>query len=152
MTISERIQKILESENLSPSQFADEIGVQRSSLSHILSGRNNPSFDYLLKILNRFENLDANWILTGKGSMYKSEKEDVVYEKAIKNPVPPQKDIFSFTDLHDETQVPHEASPSMFKNVLKMREDKDSENMKVIIKIIELYSDNTFAVYYPLKN
>lgn len=152
MTISERIQKILESENLSPSQFADEIGVQRSSLSHILSGRNNPSFDYLLKILVRFEQLDANWILTGKGNMYRSVKENFISEKPLKSPEHPQSDIFSFSHLHDEEQAPYVTSQSKLKDVSKMREDNLSENQKVITKIIEFYSDDSFSVFYPSRS
>ena len=68
-----RIQLIMKSRNISAAQFADEIGVQRSSVSHILTGRNNPSLDIILKILQRFPEVNSDWILTGNGAMLKSD-------------------------------------------------------------------------------
>ncbi|MCG1036790.1 helix-turn-helix transcriptional regulator [Polaribacter sargassicola] len=52
---------------LTGSLFADKIGVQRSSISHILSGRNKPSLDFVLKITSEFNDVDINWLLHGKG-------------------------------------------------------------------------------------
>jgi len=63
MTINDKIKQILIDKNLSPSYFADEIGVQRSSISHILSGRNRPSFDIIQKIIRRFPELGYEWIM-----------------------------------------------------------------------------------------
>lgn len=71
--MKEQLLKILESERLTPAKLADEIGVQRSSISHILSDRNKPSFDFILKILNRFSGINAEWLITGKGNMIKGE-------------------------------------------------------------------------------
>lgn len=56
--------------NLSPAQFADRIGIQRSGLSHILAGRNNPSLDFVLKVLAAFPEISPSWLLQGKGEMY----------------------------------------------------------------------------------
>lgn len=69
MSITKRIEKVLEHYELSPSRFADEIGVQRSNISHILSERNKPSLDLVLKILKRYTDLNAEWLVTGKGKM-----------------------------------------------------------------------------------
>ena len=63
MTINDKIKQILIEKNLAPSYFADEIGVQRSSISHILSGRNRPSFDIIQKIIRRFPELGYEWIM-----------------------------------------------------------------------------------------
>lgn len=65
-----RIELIIRAQNLSPSQFADRIGIQRSGLSHILSGRNNPSLDFVQKVLSAFPELNPAWFLQGKGRMY----------------------------------------------------------------------------------
>ena len=65
-----RIQKIINKHNFSLSAFAKEIGVSRSAISHILTGRNNPSVEVLQKILKRFPNLSADWLLLGNGDMY----------------------------------------------------------------------------------
>ncbi|GAB3956194.1 helix-turn-helix transcriptional regulator [Spirosoma harenae] len=63
MSINDKIKQILIDKNLTPSYFADEIGVQRSSISHILSGRNRPSFDIIQKIIRRFPELGYDWIM-----------------------------------------------------------------------------------------
>lgn len=65
-----RIELILKTQNLTPTQFADKLGIQRSGLSHILAGRNNPSLDFVTKVLNVFPQIQADWLLFGKGSMY----------------------------------------------------------------------------------
>ncbi len=75
-----RIQKFLEVENINPSKFADEIGVQRSSISHILSGRNNPSLELIQKILARFDYLNAEWLITGKGEMFKPNRQPSLFD------------------------------------------------------------------------
>ncbi len=64
--MKERIKKIMKINNMSSAQFADKIGVTRSSLSHVLSGRNKASLDYVMKILQSFPQIDSNWLLTGK--------------------------------------------------------------------------------------
>lgn len=66
-----RLKKILEHHQLTASIFADKIGVQRSSISHILSGRNKPSLDFILKVTNTFEDVDMYWLLNGKGTFPK---------------------------------------------------------------------------------
>jgi transcriptional regulator with XRE-family HTH domain len=69
MTINDKIKQILIDKNLTPSYFADEIGVQRSSISHILSGRNRPSFDIIQKIIRRFPDLGYDWIMEDESEL-----------------------------------------------------------------------------------
>ena len=68
-----RLEIILDYYNLSASAFADKINVQRSSLSHLLSGRNKPSLDFIIKVIEVFPEVDLYWILNGKGNFPKSE-------------------------------------------------------------------------------
>jgi len=65
---SERLKKIMEHHQLSSAAFADEIEVQRSTISHLLSGRNKPSLDFVLKVLSRFKTVELYWLMNGKGS------------------------------------------------------------------------------------
>ncbi len=65
-----RINLILRAKNITARQFAEEIGIQPSGMSHILGGRNNPSLDFAIKVLRRYPEIDANWLLLGKGAMY----------------------------------------------------------------------------------
>ena len=65
--MKERILEFLKAENKSSAQLADEIGVQPSGISHILSGRNNPSLDFVIKMLDKYRFLSTEWLLFGKG-------------------------------------------------------------------------------------
>ena len=69
-----RLQKIIGYYNLSASAFADKVSVPRSSISHILSGRNKPSLEFVMKILNAFPEVDLYWLLNGKGNFPSQEK------------------------------------------------------------------------------
>ncbi|MFQ3296341.1 MAG: transcriptional regulator with XRE-family HTH domain [Polaribacter sp.] len=62
-----RLKKVMEHHQLSASTFADKVGVQRSSISHILSGRNKPSLDFVLKVTSEFIDVDIQWLLNGTG-------------------------------------------------------------------------------------
>ena len=65
MLIHDRIKLIMKSQNASASEFADAIDVKRSNLSHVLSGRNKPSLDFLAKIINHYPNVNAAWLVKG---------------------------------------------------------------------------------------
>ena len=65
-----RINLILKAKNITARQFAEEIGIQPSGMSHILSGRNNPSLDFVSKVIRRYPEIDSNWLLLGRGEMY----------------------------------------------------------------------------------
>ena len=73
LDFTNRLKKILNYHQLTASLFADKIGVQRSSISHILSGRNKPSLDFILKVTNTFTDVDIYWLLNGKGAFPKEQ-------------------------------------------------------------------------------
>lgn len=75
MSINERISKIIEYSELTPSEFADAVEVQRSSISHISSGRNKPSLDFLMKVKERFPELQWDWMINGQGEMLLNKEE-----------------------------------------------------------------------------
>lgn len=79
-----RIQKIIDKQGISLNAFAQEIGVNRSTISHILTGRNKPSVEVLQKILKRFPSLSSDWLLLGNGGMH-SENESSVTPSSPKN-------------------------------------------------------------------
>ena len=70
-----RLKNWMKNKDLKSSVFADKIGVNRATISHILSGRNKPSIDFLEKLLHVYPELNANWLITGIGYM-KTKKED----------------------------------------------------------------------------
>ncbi len=65
---TERLEKLLAHYDLNASSFADAIGVQRSGISHVLSGRNRPSLDFVMKVVTRFPEVNLYWLLNGKGT------------------------------------------------------------------------------------
>ncbi|WP_406683915.1 helix-turn-helix domain-containing protein [Seonamhaeicola sp. MEBiC1930] len=91
---AKRLKKVMEHHSESASSFAEKIEVQRSSISHILSGRNKPSLEFVLKVLSSYPEVELYWLLNGKGSFpstqnnveAKNEIEEVVseHEKALK--------------------------------------------------------------------
>ena len=123
----DRIQLILKSKNLSSSQFADEIQVQRSSVSHILTGRNKPSLDFVSKILSSYPEINSDWLLFGKGQMIKKQ------EPFLKNPE------------REEKQENMETG----KNVIESTQKRKNSTKSEIEKIIVFYSDNSFEEYSP---
>lgn len=74
MDISGRIEMVIRMSNHTASSFSEAIGVQRSSVSHILSGRNKPSLDFLQKVLNTFPRVNGHWLLTGEHLTADEEK------------------------------------------------------------------------------
>lgn len=129
--IHKRIELLMQKEILSASQFADKIGVQRSSISHILSGRNKPSLDFIQKVLNNFPRLESQWLIMGDGVMYKDKKQAVIFKEI------PEKENSSSSEaniVHKEIKESH-----------PLPELQD----KIVEKIVILYSDKTFTEYKP---
>src|SRR5687767_2594770 len=86
MEIKDRLRLIMDSHKLNAGSFADRIGVQRSNVSHVLSGRNKPGFDFIEKLLLAFPRVSAEWLFTGKQT--KKETDDLeVNEKQVSSPV-----------------------------------------------------------------
>jgi hypothetical protein len=126
--------------------------VQRSGVSHILTGRNKPSLDFISKILSSYPELDSDWLLFGKGQMMKKledfqnfpEKE----EKQVKTDKPPT--VQKNAELNFDEEISE--NMEMGKKLIKATQDsKESQNL-AIVKIIVFYSDNSFEEYSPNKS
>jgi transcriptional regulator with XRE-family HTH domain len=144
-----RLEIILEYYNLSASAFADKINVQRSSLSHLLSGRNKPSLDFIIKVIEVFPEVDLYWILNGKGNFPKSE-----------NVIQTVLDIEKKSPLYPNTEATN-LKPDLFSNVEKgitptLSENNPVESIKAennyseeIERIVIFYKNGTFKNYNP---
>lgn len=93
--MTERLLRFLAAENITQSQLADSLGVARASISHIVSGRNKPGFDFIEKMALQYPGLSLEWLVTGRGKMYRNS-EDTPSE-------PSEKLIFA-----DESEQKHE--------------------------------------------
>lgn len=69
----EKLLNLMKEENLTSSRLAELLGIQPSGISHILKGRNNPSLDFIQKILRRFPQINPDWLIMGEGEMYRNK-------------------------------------------------------------------------------
>jgi len=154
--MKERLLQLLDMEQLTPSKFADIIGVQRSSVSHVISGRNNPSFDFLQKTLKAFPGLKADWLMLGEGTMYEqmgrvntgnlfepSEYRDASVAQSVQ---------YSEEASGQEEDTAHMQTPvSQAKTIERNRDEiieKEAE-IRAIVKVILFYNDDTFVSFEP---
>jgi len=109
MSLNDRISKVIAYSGFTPSEFADEIDVQRSSISHITSGRNKPSLEFIIKIKSRFPEILWDWLVNGEGEMLKSElpadkeKDEDISEVKIKPTSIP--DLFTMMNSDEDFGV-----------------------------------------------
>jgi len=142
-----RIEHILQHYGVSSAQFADSIGVQRSSISHIISGRNKPSFDFIQKILLKYPEINAEWLLTGQGNTLKTD--NTVQLEDTSPEVHPSKDLF--TQNSEEQEDTSLIKSVISENSSKINEETVKTNTKVtnvnkLKSIILVYEDDTFKV------
>lgn len=149
-----RLEIILDYYGLNASAFADKIGVQRSSMSHLLSGRNKPSLDFVLKILDVFPDVDLYWILNGKGSFPKKEDApknnatEIIPETEKIVPPVPSTDTFSSGDLFSGFNR-NENIRDEKENLFEAKSSNVVANEDEIEKIVFFYKNGTFKVYHP---
>lgn len=144
----ERIEAIIKHEGLSPSQFADVLGVQRSGISHILSGRNKPSLDFLNKLLNHFPHISGDWLITGKGEMIAGAKTSVNSGHLL---FPDSETDKTNSRNTENTTVKEETKPVYKKHIKEEpKQPLGSKNeSKRIERVVIFYSDKTFTEYIP---
>lgn len=142
-----RLQQFLNAEQLSPARLSDIIGIQRSGMSHILSGRNKPSFDFIQKLLLKFPALNSEWLITGKGKMYKDNQ--VVNHQNYTNTVLPEAD--ESVENHQEAKEIQQdrglfENSELSENSIIGSGKEDVRNYsRQIVKMILIYSDGTFS-------
>ncbi len=98
-----RLQQFLAAENISQAQFADSIHVARAGVSHIIAGRNKPGYDFIINTMKRYPELNIEWLLSGKGKMYRDAREaSPLFAPLTENPLPePSGEINLFTSEQD---------------------------------------------------
>lgn len=138
--MNNRLQQFLSAENISQSQFADTIGVARASVSHIIAGRNRPGYDFILSMSKHYPSLNLEWLITGKGKMYKGDSADI---KPLAAPLVQTEE----EDSADSLLFPEEYEN--YENRITERKTSAKSiqspvNKRTISKIIVFYSDNSF--------
>jgi hypothetical protein len=117
--------------------------VQRSSISHLISGRNKPSLEFIQKILSRFPEVNTEWLLNGFGEMLKDGSSPVTGSLQFET---------SSGGMEEIVGKPEESAPEPVKResprISPKKKTVESEDREVE-KIIYLYKDKTFREYYP---
>lgn len=147
--MTERIKYIMEQEGLSPAQFADSIGIQRSRISHILLGRNNPSLDLVTKILAKFPNYDSDWLLFGEKNTNVTTQKDARNLELSLFDSEPKPEIGYISKQEKTPQEPLKPEKKNVENPKEKIEEKPKaitpiKNEKKITSIILVYDDGTF--------
>lgn len=127
-----RLKQFLAAENITQAQFADNINVVRASVSHVLSGRNNPSYEFIRSIMLKYPTLNIEWLMFGKGKMYRDEGLLFPDEHVQEVEIPP---------IIDDKPDPVQATTEM----------KSSDNTRQVVtnqrkveKIILLFDDGSY--------
>lgn len=141
--MNSRLQQFLEIEQLTPAQFADKMGVQRSNISHLLSGRNKPGYDFIVKFFKTFPHINPQWMLMGKGKPFMETDSPATSNKEINT---------DFTDtLFDNNRM------DVLQQTPDISLDTDDKNavsqprvrQKDVRRITLYYSDGTFQEFFP---
>lgn len=146
-----RLELILDFYNVNASAFADKIGVQRSSLSHLLSGRNKPSLEFVLKIVEVFPDVDMYWLLNGIGSFPKSnsaENVSAALETKLSQP-PTSININEDDDLFSQVESDNKEEIRTSKIEIETEKIEKSIEKSDIDKIVIFYKNGTFKDYKP---
>jgi transcriptional regulator with XRE-family HTH domain len=168
--MKDRITKFLKIEGISPAEFADKIGVQRSSVSHVLNGRNYPSASFIQKMLGVYKTLNSRWLLLGEGAIFETKATQIKVEptlfqipaetskslvgEKIKVEDSSLKAIIQPTDIFGDKPLPEVdlEHPGESNSLRAMTEIGNfNPDYKDVDRIVFFFKDKTFAVYTPSK-
>jgi transcriptional regulator with XRE-family HTH domain len=167
--MKDRITQFLINENISSAEFADKIGVQRSSVSHVLNERNYPSTSFIQKMLTTYGNLNPRWLLLGEGPMLNSptvvNKEPSLFSHLPNDDFSTAKSTASKEEMTENPVIANpnvspEKKPEVMSSTFQSMGDLATEvkgitgktiDSKDVDRIVLFFNDKTFAVYTPSK-
>ena len=159
--MKERLVKLMELLNMSPTQFAVAIGVQRATLQHIISGRNEPSLKIIMAIHNAFPDVELEWLLSGKGTaipgLQQNDRPDPEYpllpgmESAFFPANTP--DVQDFSILRDQEEPQKQRKRRNNKEVMNQSDSNQPCHAKRIKEVVVFFEDGTYQKFLSeLKN
>jgi len=170
--MKDRITQFLSSEGISPAEFADKIGVQRSSVSHVLNGRNYPSASFIQKMLGSYNTLNPRWLLLGEGMMSDVKSAPAAkppnlfqFPVETETPKPPMESVKAeeqpikevsnqlSDNLADKPTLATDSNRSAELNFAQTMSDFVSASVdnKEVERIVLFFKDKTFTAYNPSK-
>ena len=151
----EKLLDLMKNEGLKPSQLAEMLGINPAGISHILAGRNKPSFELLQKILRRFPRIDPDWLLLDGPQMYRRDEHAAYKNDAAATTVRPSasgEDLFSAAATPTPTPTPTlqpETIQSPRPEMPDMPIPEAKANGAAVTRVIVLYADHTFESFTP---
>ena len=134
---AKRLQKIMDDHELSAAAFAEKMDIGRATISHLISGRNKPSLDFMMKVISTFPSIDLYWLVYGK----KSEEKKAIREKLEDNNSTSEKE----NTIASRSE--NEVAPTSKRINPSHSSSRNSE--KEIKRIAIFYDDGTFESYEP---
>ncbi len=143
-----RLKQFLAAENITQAQFADKINVVRASVSHILSGRNNPSFDFIKAMMAQYPRLNMEWIMFGKGKMYKdsaNQTTEQLFTEPIQ-PYEPAEDEIPPAREEKIVQIPERVETAPSSNEINNLSESVQHIVKQrkVTKVIVMFDDGSY--------
>lgn len=164
--MNKRLQQFLSAEDITQSQFADKLEVARASVSHILAGRNKPGWDFIQSLLANYPNLNIEWLLSGKGKMYKQAGNDTVAAESPAEPLndgadetidlfsnqePAENPVRISVQTRPESNISEQTTRASSNIKATQTQNSPARTIEVldserrIAKIVIFYDDNTFV-------
>ena len=150
-----RLKQFIAAENITQAQLADNLNVVRASVSHILAGRNKPGYDFICNLMTNYPNLNIEWLMFGKGKMYKTQEQQNIFE--VPEPIlEPVEEVGIFTQLaQPEVTAPEQpvslqssalVQPGVTLNDIKtlVNTIQKPVNQRKLVKITAFFDDGTF--------
>ena len=145
----DRLKQFLSMEGLTPARFAEVMGIQRSGISHLLSGRNKPSFEFLEKMMTAYPDVNPEWLILGRGRPYKNDRPQDADEQKI--------DLFTeFPESDTNEEVPLSSDDQYFDEQIAPEQRAENRkfgfepatpraaSVKTITRIIVFFNDGTY--------
>ena len=153
----EKLQLLMNAENLTGSKLAEYLGIQPSSISHILGGRNKPSLDFVQKILQRYPRINPDWLLLDSEAMYRpdsSPASSVVSSAELQfsetpSAAEPVAQTEPAAENHTSPASPSSQAPSTPSNVMDTIAPLVAPHSRGVKRIIVMFDDHTFESYEP---
>lgn len=147
----ERLMKLMQLLNLTPTQFANSIGVQRATFQHILTGRNEPSLKIVMAVHNSFPQVDIEWLLNGTGNPYGDR--ELPDTKPNDYPLFPGMDAVipaEIQEIRENKNLKEEKAPLSQRKRLNYKDvktDSDAHRVmsgKLIKEVVIFFEDGTY--------
>lgn len=149
--MKEKLLDLLRSEGLKSGQFAELLGISQGVVSHLLAGRNKPSFDLLQKILSRFPRINPDWLLLDSPQMYRDGSAGFAAPDSGPHGGTPSANLFSSSEsaLSEVASEPQQPLPPKTPPANLLQQTVPSDPQKRVERIVIFYEDRTFESYTP---